>query len=315
MAKHNVALLNGQVVQQPRFIKDAGGKIIRAMGPIGVIRGVRDFGNNIDNIKHDAPIIMTSNPDLIKIMLTWEVGDMVEIKGSVTTKDITKSCTCKHCGQKNMKKGSLVYVNPIFMCVHEKRLSPEEGVKVLRSRCEISNQVTLIGAVCREPQLYITDKGLAITTYQMAVRRKYRIATDSAQIKTDFPWIKSYGIIAKNDAAAIKKGAYIFVDGMIQTRELERLQVCEHCGKEYRWCDFAMEIVPFATEYLRDYYTKEEIQAREKEQTAMATQQVFNENTIDENRPTDAPDYIEPEEKEEDTVKPAQNAVSDNFFD
>ena len=297
MAKHNLALLNGQVIQPPRFIKGPTGKIERAMGPIWVIRGVRDFGNNIDHVKHDAPIIMTSNPELIKIMMTWEKGDMVEIKGSITTKDITKSCTCKHCGEKNQKKGSLVYINPIFIGVHEKRLSSEEGLALLRSRCEISNQVTLIGPVCREPQQYITEKGLAITTYQVAVRRKYRIASDSTETKTDFPWIKSYGSIAKNDALSIKKGAYIFIDGMLQTRELERVQVCEHCGKEYRWCDFAMEVVPFATEYLRDYYTKEEIQKREAEENKLAIKSVFSEASVDEARPADKPDYEEPEEE------------------
>lgn len=293
MAKHNYAMLNGQVRENPRLIKNASGAIERIICPILVIRGVRDFGNNIDHIKYDSPFVMTNNPELIKIMKTWEKGDMVEIKGSVTTKDIVKSTTCKHCGHKHKKNGNMVYINPIFACVHEKRLSPSEGLEILKARCEISNQVTLIGPVCREPQLFVTDNGLSITTYQMAVRRKYRIASDSSDNKTDFPWVKSYGAIAKNDAASIKKGAYIFVDGMIQTRELDRIQVCEECGKEYHWNDFAMEIVPFATEYLRDYYTKEDIQKREAEAGALAAKSVLSESVIDAERPLDAPVFDE----------------------
>lgn len=296
MAKHNYVMLNGQVLQPPRFNLGPNGEVQRALGPVVIIRGVRDFGNNIDNIKYDAPVVMTSDPALIKIMQQWEVGDMVEIKGSITTKDIVKSSTCKHCGEKNKKAGSLVYINPIYIGIHEKKLSRAEGLNVLKARCEISNQVTLIGPVCRDPQLYVTEKGLAITTYQMAVRRKFRIVSDSSDTKTDFPWIKSYGAIAKNDAASIKKGTYIFVDGMIQTRELERTQVCEHCGGEYKWNDFAMEIVPFATEYLRDFFTKEEIKKREMEQSSLAAKSVLSETDVDESRPTDKPDYTEDED-------------------
>lgn len=313
MAKHNLVLLNGQVLRKPKLIPNKNtGEIETAMCPIWVIRGVRDFGNNIDHVKHDAPIIMTRNPELIKIMETWEVGDMVEVKGSLTTKDVIKGFVCKHCGQKQKKKGSLVYINPIFLEVHEKRLTPEQGLQKLKERCEISNQVTLIGAVCREPQLYTTEKGLAITTYQMAVRRKYRIATDSTETKTDFPWVKSYGNIAKNDAASIKKGTYIFIDGMLQTREFDRSYICQNpeCGKENHFTDFAMEIVPFATEYLRDYYTQEEILAREKEQNALAVKSVFNEDAIDENRPLDAPEYEV--EKEDDDAKKKVSTSEDS---
>lgn len=292
MAKHNFALLNGQVTKKPKLIENpATGKIERALANILVIRGIRDFGNNIDHIKYDSPIIMSDNPEIIRKMAQWEEGDMVEIKGSVTSKDIIKSCSCKQCGFKNKKRGSLIYINPIFVGTHEKRLSKIEGLEALKSRCEISNQVTLIGPVCREPQLYVTSTGLPITTYQMAVRRKFRIANDAIENKTDFPWIKSYGAIAKNDATAIIKGSYIFVDGMLQTRELERTQVCEQCGAEYKWNDFAMEIVPFATEYLRDFKTKDEIQKETLEAGATIASSVLNEDYIDENRPIDKPDF------------------------
>lgn len=301
MAKHNYVFLSGQVIQAPKILKNENtGEYVRAICPIKTIRGIRDFGNNIDHLKYDVPIIMTGNPEIVKKIADWNEGDMVQIKGTLATKDIIKSTTCQ-CGHKNKRKGNIVFVNPIFVERREKKLSEEQGVKLLKDRCEISNQVTVIGPVCREPKLYKTDKGLAITTYQMAIRRKFRIKDDSAEVRTDFPWIKSYGAIAANDGKTIKKGSYIFVDGMIQTRKLERVQVCEECGCEYKWNDSATEIVPFAVEYLRDYNTKEEIAEKEKNEGKLAAESVLNESVIDNERPMDAPEYQEPEDAKETT--------------
>lgn len=311
MAKHNFVLLNGQVMQEPKLFKDSEtGKYIRAICPIKTIRGVRDFGNNIDHIKYDVPIIMSGSPEMVEKMAKWQVGDMVEVKGAITTKDIIKSTTCK-CGHKNKRKGNIVFINPIYVEIHERGLNEKQGIEALKGRCEISNLVTVIGPVCREPQLYKTENGLYITTYQMAIRRKYRIKDDSAEIRTDFPWIKSYGAIAANDGKINRKGAYIFVDGMIQTRKLERIQKCEQCGLEYTWNDSATEIVPFAVEYLRDYNTKEEIDEKEKAEGQRAAQDVLNEDYVDNQRPADAPDYECPNDEKE-TKSIAESVLNEN---
>ena len=50
---------------------------------------------------------------------------------------------------------------------------------------------------------------------------------------------------------------------MLQTRELVRKNTCLSCDKEFNWKDTNMEIVPYAVEYLRDYYTEDEIKAKE----------------------------------------------------
>jgi single-stranded DNA-binding protein len=300
MAKHNFVVLNGYIKDEPTFIPNKE-NCVRCICAVYTIRGVRDFGNNIDNLKYDAPIIMTGNPDIIKKMKDLKEGDMVEIKGSITTKDIIKNVKCKNCGHDNKRKGNIVYINPIFFDIRERGLPENKRNELLKTRCEISNQVTMIGPVCREPKVYKTEKGLYITTYQMAVRRKYRIKDDSPDVKTDFPWIKSYGAIAKNDIKSIKKGSYIFVDGMLQTRELTRHQVCEECGAEREWKDSAMEVVPFATEYLRDYYTVEEIAAREREEGQKAAEEVLNEFEVDANRPLDKPDFEEEADADEES--------------
>ena len=312
MAKHNHVIINGQVAQNPTIIRDENGVPERGIVAIKTIRGIRDFGNNIDNLRYDMPIVMTGAPELVKKMSKWREGDMVEVKGSLTTRDITRNSTCIHCGHKQGRKGSAVFVNPIYLGLREqlsklirstspgsieyteqKRECEAKGIELLKERCEISNQATFIGPVCREPSVYKTEKGLVITTYQMAIRRKFRIKDDSADTKTDFPWVKAYGAIAVNDAKALKKGTYVFVDGMIQTREFERTIKCEHCGHDYTYKGNTAEIVPYAIEYLRDYNTPEDIEKKEKEEGRLAAEAVLNENVVDELKPVDDPEFSE----------------------
>lgn len=281
MAKHNYVALYGQVADNPTIYKNEAGEYKRGICPVVIIRGVRNFGNSFDRIKYDMPRIMTGNPALIAQMETWKHGDMVEIKGAITTKDVIKSTTCKHCGAKNRRKGNVVFVNPIYLNTRETDISKEDALTLLKERCEISNQVTIIGTLCREPAGYITERGLSITTYQLAVNRKYRIRDDATEARTDFPWVKSYGVIADNDVKFIRRGTRIFVDGMIQTRNIERIQVCESCGESYNWNDTALEIVPYATEYLANYNSIEEIAAMEAEEQKKARQSVLGEGDIE----------------------------------
>lgn len=276
MAKQNGVFLYGQVLSQPRIFKDENGNYIRGICAINVIRGLRDFGDNISNLKYDAPIIMTGEPEKIAIMDTWKVNDMVEVKGSITTKEINKGTICKNCGQKNVSEGNTVFVNPIYLGTREIGISKEEGLELLRKRVEISNCATLIGTLCRNVETFTTNHGLQITQYQLAVNRKYRIKDDAAENRTDYPWIKSYGSIASEDAKFLQMGAMVYVDGMIQTREVDRTTICPNCGNEYHWHDNALEIVPYAVEYLQGYILPEEYEKREEEKNQAIINSVFN---------------------------------------
>ena len=155
-------------------------------------------------------------------------------------------------------------------------------------------------------------EGKSVTTYQLAIRRKFRIKKDT-DIRTDFPWVKSYGAIAENDAKSLRKGSYVFIDGRIQVRQLKRIQECESCGKVYEWTDSATEIVPYSVEYLRDYFTKDEIEKREKEEGRVAAQQIFSEEEISLNRPTDIPDYTDNDD--DDIAEAQKNSAANDILD
>lgn len=262
--KHNNVFLCGWVKDAPKVVKnDATGEYVFAMGRIVTLRGLRSFGAKTNNIKYDEPLIYTQNPDMCKEIANWKIGDIVEVKGTLTTKDINKLTTCPQCGHKNIQQGNAVYVTPIHCFVRENGYDDKnKAYNELKRLCEISNNVTLIGVVCREPELFVKGE-TKITSYQMAIRRKFKITEDSIDNRTDFPWVKSFGGIGKNDALVLKKGSYVFVDGWLQTRKFPRETVCESCGNQYEWNDWALEIVPYACEYVRNCRTQEELQEEE----------------------------------------------------
>jgi single-stranded DNA-binding protein len=263
MAKHNSVFLYGQVLETPRISKDSDGNYVRGMCAINIIRGVRDFGNHVDNLKYDCPIILTGEPDKVAEMATWKKYDMVEVKGPITTKEVTKGAICKHCGAKTSADGNIVFISPVYLALRETGLeSTQEGTNYLKRRIEISNCATLIGTLCRDPETFTTNEGLSITQYQLAVNRKYRIKDDVAENRTDYPWVKSYGSIAVEDAKFLKTGSVVYIDGMIQTREVNRKTVCASCGQEFEWHDSALEVVPYAVEYLQNFVTPEEYEEK-----------------------------------------------------
>ena len=272
MAKHNVVMLYGQVVQKPRIFKNDQGEYFRGMCPLNVLRGVRDTGY-VDKLQYDCPVVMTSNLDLIREMDSWEQYDMVEIKGTIATKEVRKSTPCPHCGHKNIANGNVVYVNPIYMGRREHNITREEGLGLLKKRVEISNQVMVVGTLCRDPEEYQTAKGQSIVQYQLADNRKFHVKEDAPDIRTDYPWVKVYGKNALSDLQSLHTGSVVLVDGMLQHRNIERTSICSECGTEYKWNDSALEIVPYSVEYLQNFVTQTELDEQaSKEAESLANQ-------------------------------------------
>ena len=286
MARHNEVTLYGQIIKAPRILyntsdeHDPERKIVRVMGPIAVLRGIRDFGAVDKRIRLDLPIVLSQNKKIMKQMKNWEEGDMIEIRGTLATVNIKKNLVCPHCNHVNQIDGTLAFINPIFIKTEAKGLSSEEGNKLMRTNAEISNRITVIGKVCTAPELFITDKNQRIVNYQLDIQRKYRIKEDDENNKHDFPFVKSYGAIADNDYLAIKKGSYVFVDGAIQTRDYIRNMECQNCHETFEFRETATEIVPYSTEYLMDCLSMEEIEERKKQmildEAAEAKAKVFN---------------------------------------
>ena len=364
MAKQNLAFLLGSVSKKVKVVKDGNGQNLYAMAYINVARGLRDVGDHRKFMKCDNPIIMTRDENMMAEMEKWNQRDIVFVKGVVASKHINKSSFCEHCHAKNSFPGGLVYINPIYLKKEAHFDTDEECLQYLANNREISNQVLVFGTLCRDPKRITTEWGLVITQYQIAMNRKFRIQSDPPEIKTDYPWVKSYGANAKSDRERLHTGSEIYIDGCLQARSVQRRACCgqacnekgkvmyynggepvmilenvkdavasksskgkimiasefarmvqavdEHgnpmfhekdepvmrqltepvlmrgtkvellvfdktgfpvnagCGQEYYWKDRAMEIVPYATEYLYNFYDDDEVEEREAQRLAQS---------------------------------------------
>ena len=206
---------------------------------------------------------MSRDPNVIKEMAAWQQFDIVEIKGTIAAKAVGKSSFCQHCGAKNVAEGVIVYVNPIFAKKRGHFQTQDECLQYLTENREVSNMVFVFGTLCRDPKKISPKEGLTITQYQIALNRKFRIKEDAPEIRADYPWVKSYGENAIADRKHLHVGSQVFIDGCLQARKVNRHTVCAVCGQRYDWADRAMELVPHDTEYIGNYYTEEEAEARQ----------------------------------------------------
>nr|DAQ01488.1 MAG TPA: Single strand binding protein [Caudoviricetes sp.] len=78
------------------------------------------------------------------------------------------------------------------------------------------NKVILIGNLTADPELKMTQTGIPVTTFSIAVGRRYAKETD--EVKADFInivcWRKSAEFVAKY----FSKGKKILIEGQLQTR-------------------------------------------------------------------------------------------------
>lgn len=268
MARQNTVWLYGMIEKRPAVKKnEITDTFDFATCYLHVVRGVREAHDGVKYMKHDHPLIISTNPNVAKKMDELRENDIVLVKGTVSTKATMKKSACPYCSDEsgnktiNMGEGLFTYVTPIFV---KKIKSCDDYnsalVEIIKSR-ELSNQVIVTGNLWNDPKYFMTKHGTLIAQYQLITERKVRVIGDPIDSKADWPWIKSYGDQAIEDRMRLVKGSTIIVDGFLQERKVNRKTKCQCCGKIYPWQDRTMEIVPFATEYVANYKTDAMLEA------------------------------------------------------
>lgn len=276
MARHNSLSLFGMVSEDPIILKDdTTGIYKKGMMNLVLIRNKRDVGDgDDDSLRFDMPIVYSGNSDIIAEIAKLKKHDLVEIKGFLTTMDIYKKTTCKHCQAENKLRGTLAFVTPLYLDLRKTDLEEREALIELKKHMEISNQILLVGNLCDNVQYYHEGR-VKNALYQLAVNRKYYLNDGMPNIRTDYPYIRSFGDNATQDRDAIHKGSLVLIDGRIQTREFPRNSVCETCGEIYDWNDNTIEVVPYSVEYLQNYLTPEDIAKKEADDLAQIKQNLY----------------------------------------
>lgn len=279
MSRHNEITLYGKLLKDPSVRYDEEMKVYKnARFAIMTVQGDRDLENYIDHLNYQTPWILTKDPVLAERVSTWHQNDMIEIKGTITTQEGKKKTPrCPNCNQQSLiEKANIVYITPIYIDRREQNVTDEQALRLLKKRCEISNHALIVGTLCRNPETFTSAKGKTTTSYQLAINRKYFIKSDDPLVKTDYPWVKSFGEIAKNDAQMLMTGSEVLIDGYLHTREVTRKQVCDHCGHTFEWNDqLALEITPYSIEYLKNCRTQDEIDQKEDEIAANLADQIL----------------------------------------
>ena len=258
MARHNVGLFYGFVVRDP-IIKKENDFYIQGAMHLCVISGYRKTGDNDeDKVSYSTPVIYTQDSDMIRTMDSLQKNDVVIIKGMISTRAHQKPSQCPHCGGKNIVNGVLTYITPISINLEHRPADQFEAQELISQHREISNTVTLVGYVCNDLNTYRSPRGFQTTEYEIAVNRKFKVDADGSEIRTDYPWIYSYGRIAEADRDMLKIGTNVMVEGAFKTSEFKSTLNCSTCGEAYEWNDFNSEIVAYSTDYLQNYNTPEE---------------------------------------------------------
>lgn len=263
--KENNVWLHGQVYGTPKVFINADKVPVKARFALRIIRRLKSLnGMKEESVRLDHAVIITEDPDLLKYCEeNIREGDMVDIKGVFTTRNKKKKCICPDCGKENVMLGIENFITPLYICVREKGLSEVKGFELLKERNEISNNLFAIGTVVSDIDYY-EDETQRYSQYCIKLGRKFWIKTDPADLKVDFPHVKSYGILGVRDKEYLQAGSHVFIAGSLSTRSYKRRKDCDYCGNNFDFNDSTMEIHSYSVEYLDEKIDSDELDAEEE---------------------------------------------------
>jgi single-strand DNA-binding protein len=108
----------------------------------------------------------------------------------------------------------------------------------------MSNSVTVVGNLTRDPELRFTPSGAPITTFGIAVNRRYQV-NGEWQEQTSFFNVTCWRDLAHNVSESLEKGSRCIVSGRLEQRSWEDREthekrsvveiVADEIGPSLRW--------------------------------------------------------------------------------
>ena len=272
MAIENKVLLNGQMVDAELFTTEKDGEEIayKIILTMLTLRSYEVPGGRRHYRKERIKVVLRDEKQIQALYrLPAEVGCFMEIYGILCTVPKPKRFTCDHCGNDIITHGISTFVRPLLFRVTESleqlgaddidKINEDRVFGMLLDRLPVSNVVTVIGNVFRNPE-YAPQEG--VCTYGIAVNRSFHILEDPEDIRSDFPWVKSFGENANRDYQYLKdrlpdkQGTTVYVRGSLQGREnyIRKIK-CPFCDgvSEHEDREGTIEIIAKDTVFLRNY--------------------------------------------------------------
>ena len=109
--------------------------------------------------------------------------------------------------------------------------------------------VTLVGNITRDPELRYTAGGSGVTSFGIAVSRRYQV-NGEWQEQTSFFNVTAWGTLGENVAASLRKGSRAIVTGRLEQRSWESKEgdkrtvvevVADEVGPSLRWATANIE--------------------------------------------------------------------------
>ena len=282
MARHNDVRLYGCVATHPKVTKDEKtGELIRAAFNLTVIRSDRPAENTESEELTDWPLIITKNPEFCAMIAKLKMYDVVEVQGVLTTARQTKFAFCTACGAVNKVEGNVFYVYPMFIKKRNDKieLTEKQAIQILKENRRISNNVTLVGNLCKDPQ-YFHGGQIEYSAYQIAVNRKLFLKEENPNVKVDYPVIRSYSKQAQQDELCLRSGSSVLIEGYLHTRKYNRKTICTSpaCKKEFLWEDNIIEVIPYngGVDYCANYTDPETANKKREEEKMAAGKKLMN---------------------------------------
>lgn len=84
----------------------------------------------------------------------------------------------------------------------------------------MDNTVTLVGNLTRDPELRISQNGLSIAKFGLAVNRRTKVQ-DDWEDSTSFFEVDAFGSLADNLVVSVERGTRVIVTGRLEWRSWE----------------------------------------------------------------------------------------------
>ena len=238
MARENTIMLVGEVSKAPTVFYNEVHQNFRMAFAVKTVRR---------NGRIDYPRVNVyglTEQEAKEYFSKLKVGVFLMVRGMITTKLVPRKFKCEKCGviseAESLITEVISYGKPVCL----------EGKYEAAQIAEFANNLSVIGTVCTDVIGRDSGSGVSLTQYQLAINRKYRVAEHEGVIKSDYPWIKSFGNQAEEDLKRLRKSSKVYISGALQTREMSKFLICEHCSSRMDYTESVAEIVPQDVEYL-----------------------------------------------------------------
>jgi len=81
------------------------------------------------------------------------------------------------------------------------------------------NKAILVGNMTRDPELRYTPQGTAVCTFGVATNRRWKTEAGELKDEAEFHNIVAWQALAEICAKLLKKGAKVYLEGRLQTRD------------------------------------------------------------------------------------------------